>query len=167
MYLYSRLSLGSQGWQQSPLEGLGQAPTSWTDTAEQRDFRERVLKAHIARSTQRKGTPHSDLPETSLAPVPGTNIQMRTDAAHEAGNLLAAANRDLIAARNDGVLDALRTIRITARSGHRNRNDQTYLWRQYFKKYYNQTIAARAQLAGGPHGKEAVSYMVEYVSGNR
>src|SRR5262245_25595055 len=136
MYLYSRPSLGSQGWQQSPLEGLGQAPTSWTDTAEQRDFRERILKVHIARSTQRKGRPHSDLPDTSLAPIPGTNIRMRPDAAIAAGNLLATANRNLIAARENGDPDALRTIRITASSGHRSRDYQTHLWRKYFTGYY-------------------------------
>jgi hypothetical protein len=134
------------------------------DTPEQRAFRERVLKSHIARSTGRKGTPHPDLPAASLAPVPGTNIEMKTDAAIAAGNLLAGANRDLIAAKAAGDLDALRTIRITATSGYRSRGYQERLWRRYFGRYYNQTATQRAKLSGGPHGDEAVSYMVRYVS---
>ena len=69
MYVYSGPSLGSWGRRESPLAGLGQEATTWMDSSEQRAFRERVLKAHIA---QQKGTPHHDLPIASLAPVLGT-----------------------------------------------------------------------------------------------
>jgi hypothetical protein len=89
---------------------------------------------------------------------------MRADAAVAAGNLLAAANRDLTAAKAAGDLDALRTIRISATSGYRSRDYQAQLWLKCFKEYYNQTTTARAKLVGGPHSDEAVGYMVQYIS---
>ncbi|MBI1925777.1 D-alanyl-D-alanine carboxypeptidase family protein [Candidatus Poribacteria bacterium] len=164
MYIYDRKISDSQRRRRFSLEGLGQAPISWMDTPEQRTFLERVLAAHIARSTQRKGSPLPDLPAANVSPVPGTKIAMRTDASIVAGTLLSAANLALVAAKAAGDRDALKTIRISATSGYRSRTRQEQLWRNYFQGYYNETAATRAKLPGGAHGDEAVNYMVRYVS---
>ena len=86
-----------------------------------------------------------------------SNIQMRADAPVAAGNLLAVANQDLIAAKSAGDHNALRTMRIIASSGYRSPDNQAQLWRKYFTGYYNQTAVARAKLPGGPHSDEATT----------
>src|SRR5437667_10983894 len=48
---------------------------SWTDTADQIAFRDRVLAAHIARTKARRGSPRRDLHNDELKTVPGTNIK--------------------------------------------------------------------------------------------
>lgn len=133
-------------------------------SGQQESFLERVLAAHIARSS-RKRPRLPDLSKSQLAPVEGTNIQMRKDAAIAAGRLLAAANIALSLAKTSGDTDALRTKRITGISGYRSRSHQESLWRDYFRdKYYKKTSAYRAQLPGGKHGSHAVQYMVKYIS---
>ena len=127
-------------------------------------FLERVLQAHIALSTRIKGQPQSDLNRNQLAPVPGTNIEMRSDAAAAAGRMIAAANQDLATEKSAGDLDALKTIRISATSGHRPRAHQERLWREAFPSYYSETAAKRAGLPGGPHGEAAVQLMVKSMS---
>lgn len=127
-------------------------------------FRERVLQAHIARSTKIKGQPQQDLSSNQVAPVSGTNIEMRSDAAAAAGRMIAAANQDLAVAKSGGDPDALRTIRISATSGYRGRAHQERLWRSAFPSYYTETAARRARLPGGPHGDAAVHLMVKSMS---
>ena len=87
-------------------------------------FLERVLRAHIDRSTQKKGAPLPDLRPDQLARVAGTGVEMRSDAAAAAGRLIAAANQDLAAAKAAGDPDAQRTVRISATSGYRGRAHQ-------------------------------------------
>ena len=123
-------------------------------------FMERVLQAHINHSMKRKGRPQPELSESELAPVPNTDVKMRKDAAAAAGRMLAAANQDLSAAKSAGDPDALRTIRISATSGHRSRAYQERLWRGAFPSYYSETATKRESLPGGPHGDAAVQYMV-------
>lgn len=124
-------------------------------------FLERVLQAHIARSTKIKGQPQADLSANQLARVAGTNIEMRADAAAAASRMIAAANQDLAAAKSAGDPDAQRTIRISATSGYRGRAHQERLWRGVFPSYYAETAAKRAGLPGGPHGDAAVQLMVK------
>ena len=158
------LNLGSNrslGWFGSGIYGFADGPVAWTGTTEQTDFRERVLKAHIA---GKKTPPTPDLPDGKLAPVPGTKVPMRYDAAQFAGQLIAAANRELAIARAAGDPDALKTTRVTASSGYRNAQYQAGLWRKYFPAYYNETASARAQLADGPHSTAAVRKMVSYLA---
>lgn len=134
------------------------------DSADKAAFLERVLSAHIARSTKNKGAALPDLRDDQLAPVQGTSVSMRADAAAVAGRLIAAANQALAAASAAGHPDARRTRRISATSGYRGRAHQDRLWRGYFDNFYQKTAAVRAKLAGGPHGEAAVKYMVSYVS---
>jgi D-alanyl-D-alanine carboxypeptidase len=133
----------------------------WTNSAEQQAFREQVLNAHVARSRKQKGLPQPDLSSGQLAPVRGTPVFMRADAAEAATRLFEAANADLAKARALGHEDALRTLRLTANSGYRGSEHQRNLWLGYFKNYYNQTRRARAAIPEGPHSAKAVSYMLD------
>lgn len=166
MYIYGEPALGVQRQRRFSLEGLGSPPKRWMDTPEQQTFLERVLAAHITRSrTRKKRPPLPDLFRGELSPVWGTGVSMKSDAAMAAGKLLAAANRELDAAKAAGERDGLKIIRISAASGYRPRAHQERLWRTYFKKkYYNRTATSRVKLPGGPHGDEAVSRMVKYVT---
>jgi len=146
------------GWFRSEFNGPDDV---WSGTPEQIQFRETVLKAHIA---SKKTAPTPDLPGDKLTTVPGTKVPMRFDAAQYAGHLIAAANRELAIAQAAGDTDALKTTLITASSGYRDANYQAGLWRRYFPAYYNETATARGQLADGPHGKAAVKKMLGYLS---
>lgn len=133
---------------------------AWSGNADQIAFRDRVLAAHLARTRSRRGAPQRDLTAAERVTVPGTTIQMRTDAAVAAGRFLAAANADLATAQAAGNADALRTIRLTASSGYRASDHQRTLWLEYFPKYYRRTRAARERLAEGSHSDAAVEYML-------
>lgn len=133
---------------------------AWSASAEQIAFRDRVLAAHLARSRRRRGAPQRNLTPDERDRVAGTNIDMRKDAAAEAGRLLAAANAALAAAQAAGDADALRTIRLTASSGYRASDHQRNLWLEYFPKYYRRTRAVRERLAEGPHSDAAIQYML-------
>ena len=145
-------------------------PGPWTATAEQKDFRARVLAEHIARTRKARGAPQRDLREDELTDVPGTcstehgnTTCVRTVAAtaEAAGRLLKAANADLKAAQQAGDPDALRTVRLTATSGYRGSDQQRGLWLGYFaNKYYDKSRTARAKIADGPHSDAAVDYML-------
>lgn len=149
-------------------------PARWSGTPEQEDFRARVLAAHLARSRAAKGDPLPDLREDQLADVPGTCTTTRgsttcvrtaSATAAAAGRMLAAATADLATARAAGHPDALRTVRLTATSGYRGSDHQRRLWLGYFEtKYYNESRAARAALADGPHSRAAVELMLRPTS---
>ncbi len=131
------------------------------ETGSIQDFRERVLRTHIAR--QRRPALPNLLP-AQVARVEGTNLSMRRDAAVAAGRLIAAANRALQEAKGARNPDALRTIRASATSGYRDRATQERIWRTNFaRRYYPQTATQRTALRGGPHGQEAVNWMAIYV----
>lgn len=132
----------------------------WTNSPEQQAFRRRVLDAHLARSRSVKGSPQPDLSDSQLAPVRGTSVSMRSEAAEAASRLIEAANADLKSAQSAGHPDALRTNRITANSGYRGSDHQQRLWLGYFERYYNHTQHARAAIPEGPHSAPAVSYML-------
>jgi hypothetical protein len=138
-----------------------QAQIPWSGSADQVAFRELVLQAQLDRSRSRKGPPSRDLSRNELAPVAGTNVQMRRDAAEAASRLIAAANEALAAAKQTGDPDALKTRRVTAASGYRGSEHQAQLWRGYFADYYRRTAGHRQALPSGPHGPEAVSYMIK------
>jgi len=133
----------------------------WSDSADQVAFREAVLRAHLERARRRRGPPQSDLSPQQLAPVAGTTISMRADAAAAAGRMLAAANSALSAGKVGQDADALRTVSLTASSGYRGRAHQEGLWRGVFRRYYNETQSARAGMQGGPQGAAAITYMLE------
>ncbi|MEU0646040.1 D-alanyl-D-alanine carboxypeptidase family protein [Streptomyces umbrinus] len=133
---------------------------TWSGSTEQAAFREAVLQAHLARSRMRKGPPGRDLSDAELARVPHTDVRMRRDAAAAAGRLIAAATTALAQAQQEGDQDALQTRRITAASGYRGSEHQAKLWRRYFPDYYQRTARHRQALATGPHGTEAVDYMI-------
>lgn len=138
-----------------------QEETAWSSSADQLAFREAVLRAHLDRSRERKGPPGRDLSDDELAPIAGTKIRMRRDAAEAAGRLIAAANEALAAAKQAGDPDALKTSQVTTASGYRGSEYQARLWRRYFPDYYRRTAGHRAALSSGPHGPEAISYMIK------
>jgi subtilisin family serine protease len=145
-------------------------PGPWKATAEQEDFRARVLASHIAQSRKAKGAPQRDLREDELSDVPGTCttehgkttcIRTATATAEAAGRLLKAANADLAAAQQAGDADAQRTVRLSSTSGYRGSDHQKHLWLGYFAaKYYDGSRSARAKIADGPHSDAAVDYML-------
>jgi monoamine oxidase len=162
------LLIPTEGPAESPAESPDESPDegpderrAWSGTDEQTHFREVVLAAHLERQAKRRGAAGRDLTDAELAPVPGTSVRMRGDAAVAAGRLLAAANSALAAAQVSGDQDAARTVRVTAASGYRNRSHQETLWRKYFAGYYDETRAARESLPDGPHGAAAVHYLLE------
>jgi subtilisin family serine protease/LAS superfamily LD-carboxypeptidase LdcB len=147
---------------------------AWTGSPEQREFRDRVLAAHIARSSRNgRVPPQRDLRRDELSCIPGTSethdgrttcVETLTETAEAAGRLLAAANGALAAAQAAGDEDALRTVRLTAVSGYRSSGRQRELWLGYFaapRGYYERTHDARAALAEGPHSDRAVAYMLD------
>jgi subtilisin family serine protease len=145
-------------------------PGAWKGTAEQIDFRARVLAEHIARSRRAKGAAQPDLTGDQLMDVPGTCrtehgkttcVKTARPTAEAAGRLLTAANADLAKAQQAGDADAQRTVRLTAASGYRGSDHQRQLWLGYFaSKYYNRTRATRAKIADGPHSDAAVDYLL-------
>ena len=142
-------------------EGEPTRPAVWANSPEQRAFREEVLKAHLARSRRRKGLPEPDLSGYQFAPVRGTSVVMRTDAAEAANRLFQAARDDLAKARAEGHPDALRTMDLTSSSGYRGSAHQRHLWCGYFKNYYNRTRKGRSIVPEGSHSAKAVSYMLD------
>lgn len=177
--------LYARAWGNSPAPGLSlkvgtlslthqadEHAQKWSDTPEQLDFLRRVLEAHIARSTKKKGHPIPDLAISAQGDVTGTGLRMEKHAAQAASRLLDAANNALESARAAGDADALKTVHITATSGYRDKAYQEKLWKQYFTRskekhegYYNQTIARRATYSDGPHGDGAVKFMVDFIKG--
>ena len=155
----------------SPFQAAGEQPATstrdlmeaerWWEAAEQVAFREAVLAAHIERTRQRKGPARADLQPSQLADVAGTDVQMASDAAARAGELLQAANQAIATARRAGSGGIGATVKVTAQSGYRGSDHQTRLWRAYFTRYYNETDRARSQLAGGRHSPAAVAYMLD------
>lgn len=144
----------------------------WADTPEQLDFLQRVLDAHIARSTKKKGPPLPDLAIEAQGEVKGTGLKMEKHAAEAASRLLSEANGALAAARAARDPDALKTIHISGTSGYRSKAHQEHLWKEYFTRskkhhesYYNQTIAKRATFSDGQHGNTAVKFMVDFIKG--
>lgn len=134
----------------------------WSGAAEQKDFLERVLKAHLAKSTAAAaGKVLPDLSGDELGTVAGTDVQMKKEAAAAAGALIAAANDDLKASEDP---DAKLTAKISATSGYRGRSKQEQLWRGYFPHHYEKTAKQRAKQPGGEHGDAAVTFMRDYVS---
>jgi LAS superfamily LD-carboxypeptidase LdcB len=142
------------------------ASGKWTGTADQKDFLERVLKAHIALSSSRAKHVLPDLSGDELEDVPGTDVQMKKGAGAAAGQLIADANAALKAASADDA-DAKLTTRIGATSGYRGRSEQETLWRGYFPGHYDDTRALRAKAGkkdgAGEHGDGAAVAMRDYV----
>ena len=141
----------------------------WAGTADQKDFLERVLEAHIALSSSRAKNVLPDLSGDELEDVPGTGVQMKKGAGAAAGQLIADANVALKAAASAGDADAKLTTGIGATSGYRGRADQERLWRGYFPDHYDNTRALRAKAGkkdeAGEHGGAAVVAMRDYVRG--
>ena len=138
----------------------------WAGTADQKDFLERVLKAHIALSSSKAKDVLPDLSGDELEDVAGTKVQMKKGAGAAAGQLIADANVALKAASADDA-DAKLTTGIGATSGYRGRAEQETLWRGYFPGHYDDTRALRAKAGkkdgAGEHGGAAVVAMRDYV----
>jgi subtilisin family serine protease/LAS superfamily LD-carboxypeptidase LdcB len=135
---------------------------AWTGSLEQAEFRDKVLEAHILRSSKRS-RPKRDLSRDELSEVAGTRILTARDTAAAAGRLLAASSSDLKSAQMAGDSDALRTTHLTVTSGYRSSEQQRKLWYGYFAGpggHYERTEEARSKLPDGPHSDQAVAYML-------
>jgi subtilisin family serine protease/LAS superfamily LD-carboxypeptidase LdcB len=147
------------------VEDEPEAGPRWSGTPEQLAFRDRVLAAHLESSRATGAKPKEDLPESALACIAGTHVETTRPTAAAAGRLLADATDDLSSAQRTGDADACRTVKLTAVSGYRSASQQKGLWLKYFAEgYYDRTRLARAQLPGGPHGEEAVAYMLRPIA---
>ncbi|GAA2219675.1 hypothetical protein GCM10009850_121170 [Nonomuraea monospora] len=144
-------------------------PGPWTGTAEQEDFRTRVLAEHLRRSRASKGDPQRDLRDDELSDITRTpmtggerkRVRTATATARAVDDLLEAANTALAAAQRAGHADARRTVELTVTSGYRSSAHQRQLWLDHFAdKYYNRSRDARARIAEGPHSDAAVDYLL-------
>jgi hypothetical protein len=89
--------------------------------------------------------------------LPGRSVKMHRDVASAVTALLAAARSALAAAKASTPPDpaARRVAGIRVRSGYRSAQDQLGIWQREYPRYYRETAAHRATLAGGPHGAAA------------
>ena len=104
----------------------------------------------------------ADLPAAELAPIEGGK-EARTAAAGACRNLLIAARAALARRQATGDTAARRVARIGVASGYRSASRQFRGWQSAFPRYYRETAAARARLAGGPHGPAAVQHLARYI----
>ncbi|TYB51329.1 S8 family serine peptidase [Nonomuraea sp. PA05] len=167
----SRCGCGGTGEEEPPGESEPEEadPGPWTGTAEQEDFRARVLAEHLRRSRASKGDPQRDLRDDELAGIARTpmtgggrkRVRTATATAQAVDDLLEAANTALAAAQQAGHADARRTVELTVTSGYRGGAHQRQLWLDHFSgKYYNRSREARAGIAEGPHSDAAVDYLL-------
>lgn len=162
----------------------GSAVTMWSGTSAQRKFLKAVLKAAIMFRLNRGRTRLESLKADQLEKVPGSGgIVTAIDAAGPAGNFLVAAKEALKKARSkaQSVKDAtsnppkprvdsqdediLNTVDVKI-TGYRSVEQEEKLWKGYFPGYYNRTSKDRSSFKD-PHGKEAVKFMVRFISGKK
>lgn len=135
-------------------------------------FKQEVYRRHVERGTKSGRTRIFDLPPEQLAPIPGTDILMRKDAAQALGKLLAAARADLAhdlkvlkgdKATEDRRARALRVKELGVNNAYRSASRQFGIWDRNFLKYYKATADKRALCEGGPHGDKAADLLREYI----
>jgi hypothetical protein len=119
------------------------------------------------------------VPAADLSPLPtsyvgpGRRVKMHKDVAPAMASMLDAVRAALARDRGLTATDAAsRTLRASARrvsdigvlSGYRPAKEQLGIWQRFYPRYYAQTEAARARLAGGPHGDAAVDLLARYIN---
>ncbi len=141
-------------------------------SAEAYAFKQEVYRRHVARGVDSGRTRIYDLPPDQLAPIPGTDIPMRRDAATHLGELLTAARADL--ARDLAMQPAnaeeikrqnraRRVQELAVGNAYRSVSRQFGIWNRNFAGYYAETQAKREGLPGGEHGAAAAEFLREYI----
>lgn len=135
-------------------------------------FKQEVYRRHVARGLT-SGRPRVfDLPPATLAPIPGTQILMRRDAASALGRLLDAARADLAAdldapgqdAETVGRRERARRVEALALdNAYRSASTQFGIWDRNYAGYAASTRAARLLCPGGEFGPDAADLLREYV----
>jgi len=129
-------------------------------TPEQLDFMRRVFDAHVAWAKGGGKRYQPDIPPTQLVEIE-PDCRLLRPAAAAAERMLAQARADLAAAQAKGDAHARRVAEIGMLSAYRATTHQVLLWQGYFKThFYPLTAAGRAKLPGGPHGRQAVEFVL-------
>lgn len=129
-------------------------------TPEQLRFMQRVFDAQIAWARQRGTQYQPDIPPAQLVEIE-PQCRLLKPAAIAAEHLLARARGDLAAAQAKGEAHAQAVSEIGMVSAYRATTHQVLLWQNYFKSdFYPLTAAGRAKLPGGPHGQQAVQFIL-------
>lgn len=135
-------------------------------------FKQQVYRLHVERGTKSGRTRIFDLPPAELALIPGTQIQMRRDAAKALGNLLSAAREnlacDLMAPAGDKKFEerkdrARRVKELGINNAYRSASHQFEIWNRNFLRYYQATAKQRLESVGGQHGAAAAELLREYI----
>jgi hypothetical protein len=113
-----------------------------------------------------EGLAPADLVTLASADVlPGRTVQLEKEAASKhLKPLLADARSALSSAKTAGDPAAANVTEVRVRSGYRGAREQFTIWQREFKKYYKDTMAARAKLPGGEFGADAVQFLADYIN---
>lgn len=142
-----------RGWARRRSRG----PLAHLDPLPYEQFRQSVLNRQIARAQSRGKTYFPPIPEQDLEVVEG-RFRMRKDAARSCRNMLAAARRELAAAKQAGDARARSTTSIGICSAYRDYAYDATQWQGTFKKHYDRMIAS-GEYAGEEHGRRAAQHM--------
>jgi hypothetical protein len=139
-------------------------------TAERTRFVRHVFDLQVA-AWEAAGVPYTHaVPRlyTLSAPdtLPGTGtIQLDRGVARQSLEpMLRDARAALSAARSAGTPGAAGVTGLRVRSGYRSATSQLGIWTRFFPRYYEETAAHRASLAGGEHGEAAAQYLAAYAN---
>jgi LAS superfamily LD-carboxypeptidase LdcB len=129
-------------------------------TPGQLQFMQRVFDAHVAWAKSRNQRYQRDIPPAQLVELE-PDCRLLKPAAQAAQRMIAQARTDLAAAQARGDKHARQVADLGMLSAYRATTHQVLLWQNYFKSdFYPRTADARAQLPGGPHGKQAVEFIL-------
>lgn len=127
---------------------------------EQLRFMQRVFDAHIAWAKSRGQRYQPDIPPEQLVELE-PDCRLRKPAAAAAVRMIARARTDLATAQAHGEAHAREVADLGMLSAYRATTHQVLLWQNYFKSdFYPRTAAGRAKLPGGPHGRQAVEFIL-------
>jgi len=127
-------------------------------TPEQLQFMQRVFDAHVAWTKSRNKRYQHDIPPAQLVELE-PNCRLLKPAAQAAQRMIAQARADLAAAQAKGERHARQVTDLGMLSAYRATTHQVLLWQNYFKSdFYPRTAEGRAQLPGGPYGKQAIEF---------
>lgn len=129
-------------------------------TPEQLRFMQQVFDAHIAWAKRGGKRYQADIAPAQLVEIE-PDCRLLKPAAQAAERLLAQARADLARAQGKGDAHAKQVADLGMLSAYRATTHQVLLWQGYFKThFYPLTAAGRARLPGGPHGKQAIEFIL-------
>lgn len=121
---------------------------------------QQVFDAHIAWAKHGGKRYQPDIAPAQLVEIE-PDCRLLRPAAQAAERLLTQARADLAAAQRRGDAHARAVTDLGMISAYRATTHQVLLWQGYFKThFYPFTAVARAKLPDGPHGKQAVEFIL-------